>query len=300
MSDFFVSTDSTADLYADEVKNLGVGFLPLTLTIERNGKIELMTDSFQDKQEYTDFFNMLRKGVQAKTSMNNMEVHYNYFSSLAERGERKILHFTISYGLAPTMDGANKAAEMVREKYPGFDITVIESHTTTVGQGLLVKEACRMRDAGATLAETRDYVNDIKHRVQHYIIVDDLNHLKRGGRISGAAAAIGTLAQLKVIISFDRDGKLQVIKKVMGGRKKAIKTIVEEFANFTTEKPDCHCVVAHTDNTEAAESLSGALKTAYGLNTEIRIIGPTIGCHVGPGGVAYIFISKEQRPVFKK
>ena len=300
MRKFFVSTDSTADLYAEEVKSLGVGFLPLTLTIERNGKIELLPDAFKTKQEYADFFDLLRHAVPAKTSMNNVDVHYDYFMGLAKEGHKKVLHFTISYGLAPTMDGANKAAEMVKEKSPDFELTVVESHTTTIGQGFLVKEACRMRDEDSTLEQTRDYVNDLKVHIQHFIIVDDLNHLKRGGRVSGAAAAIGTLAQLKIVLNFDRDGKLQVIKKVMGGRKKAIKTVVDEFANFTTDRPDCHCFVGHTDNESAANDLAGALQRAYGIDTEIRTVGPTIGCHLGPGAVAYIFVSKELRPVLGK
>jgi len=296
MVNFFVSTDSTADLTAKEVKSLGVGFLPLTLTIERNGQLEFLPDNFQTEQDYKDFFNLLRGGVSIKTSMNNLDVHLNYFTKLAEEGHRNVLHFTISYGLAPTMDVAHKAIEIVKEKYPDFSVRVVESHTTTVGQGILVREACKMRDEGASVEQTEAYVNELKMHIQHYVVVDDLFHLKRGGRISGAAAAIGTLAQLKVIISFDRDGKLQVTKKVMGGRKKAIKAITDEFANFTTKKPDCHCIVCHTDNEEGAKELAAELHNRYGIDSEIRMIGPTIGCHVGPGAIAYIFVADELRP----
>ncbi|HPG92892.1 MAG TPA: DegV family protein [Clostridia bacterium] len=296
MVNFYISTDSTADLFAEEIKSLGVGFLPLTLTVEKNGQFEFLPDNFQSRQDYIDFFNMLRAGVSIKTSMNNLDVHYKYFTKLAEEGNKNILHFTISYGLAPTMDVAHKAIEMVKEKYPDFSVKVVESHTTTVGQGMLVKEACKMRDSGATIEQTEAYVNELKMHIQHYVVVDDLFHLKRGGRISGAAAAIGTLAQLKVIISFDRDGKLQVIKKVMGGRKKAIKAITDEFSNFTTAKPDCHCIVCHTDNEVGAKELAEELQSRYGINTEIRMIGATIGCHVGPGAIAYVFVADELRP----
>lgn len=221
MQHFFVSTDSTADLFADEIKTLGVGYLPLTLTIEKNGELTFLPDAFKNQQEYVDFFNMIRQAVPAKTSMNNQDVHYNYFLGLAKEGKKNVIHFTISYGMAPTMDVAYKAIDQVKQLYPDFNVTVVESHTTTVGQGILVRTACKMRDEGASYIDCVNYIQEYKHHIQHFVMVDDLQHLKRGGRISGAAAAIGTLAQLKIIITIDRDGKLVVIKKVMGGKEKS-------------------------------------------------------------------------------
>ncbi|MDD3831251.1 MAG: DegV family protein [Clostridia bacterium] len=295
---FFVSTDSTADLFAKEIEDMQIGFLPLTLTIEDNG-IRMVDDNFTCEEQYIEFYNLLRKGIGAKTSMNNAEKHVRYFTHLAEQGHRKIIHFTISYGLAPTMDAAHTAIEQVKQIYPDLDIVVVESHTTTVGQGILVKTAYRMQQEGKEMQEVVDYVENMKHHIQHFMIVDDLQHLKRGGRVSGAAAAIGTMLQLKVILSFDRDGKLTVIDKVVGGMKKAIKAVVDMGSAFTPIKGDCHLTVVHTDNTKGAEWLSSALQEQFGLQPEVRIMGPTIGCHVGPNSVNYIFVSEELRPVTK-
>lgn len=297
MKNFYVSTDSTADLYAEEIKQLDLFYLPLTLTIEQNGEFTYLKDEFASYQEYVDFFNLLRKGVSVKTAMNNQSIHYEYFLSLAKSGVKDVIHFTISYGLAPTQDVANKAIEEVKALYPDFNCKVIESHTTTVGQGLLVRQACKMRDEGATLAQAVDKACDLRTKIQHYVVVDDLYHLKRGGRISGAAALIGTAAQLKVVITVTKEGKLQVIKKVMGGMKKALRTISDEYANFSIPKDNAHCIVLHTDNSSGADELAKILNEKYGITSEIRIMGPTIGCHVGPNAVAYVFISDDERPI---
>lgn len=295
MKKFFVSTDSTCDLYAEEIRNLELGFLPLTLSIEEGDEVKFIPDSFQTKQQYVDFFNILRQGKNVKTAMNNHIIHKEYFENLAKSGVEDGIHFTISYGLARTMDIANEAIEEVRKQYPQFNMLVVESRTTTVGQGLLVRTAVEMRDKGKSLKETYDYVERMKKNIQHFVIVDDLDHLKRGGRISGAAAAIGKMAGLKVVINFDKDGKLCVIKKVIGGLKKAIKNVVEDYASFTVSQYPKRCIVVHCDNESGANELAAQLKSTYNLDSEIRIMGPTIGCHVGPNALAYIFVSDQER-----
>lgn len=296
MVKFFLSTDSTADLFADEIKRMGVGFLPLTLTIEKNGSFEFFDDNFTQYSQYVDFYNMLRAAVSIRTSMNNLEKHKVYFESLAKKGVTDCLHFTISCGLAPTRDIATTAAEQIKAQYPQFNIKVVESHTTTVGQGILVREAYKMQQAGATLQEAFDRAEHLKHRIQHFLIVDDLFHLKRGGRVSGAAAAIGTMMGLKIYLTFDKEGKLAVVKKIMGGRKRAIKAIIEEGKAFTmAEEP--YFIAAHSDNQEGLEELVAALKEEFKIEPERRIVGPTVGCHLGPNALAYVFVSKEERTV---
>ncbi len=296
MVKFFLSTDSTADLFADEISSMGLGFLPLTLTLERNGGYEFMDDKFTEYSQYTDFYDMLRAAVPAKTSMNNLEKHKEYFTSLAKKGVTDCLHFTISYGLAPTMDVANQAAAEVKAEYPKFNVKVVESHTTTVGQGMLVKGAYKLQQGGASLQEAYDWAEYSKHRIQHFIIVSDLQHLKRGGRVSGAAAAIGTMMNLKIYLTFDKNGKLAVLKKIMGGTKKAIKTIIDEGKPFTLAK-EHYLTAAHSDNEKEVNELIAALKEQFGVEAEKRIVGPTIGCHLGPGAIAYVFISNEERAV---
>lgn len=296
MSKFFLSTDSTADLYQEEINALGCGFLPLTIAIERGGETKFLPDNFQSKQEYLDFFEMLKdKNNNVSTSKNNTEIHREYFESLAKAGHMDVLHFTISYGLANTLDNAEQAAEMVKQDYPNFNVKIVESCTTTVGQGMLVRIAAKLRDEGKTLDEAYNYVQEIKHRIQHFIMVDDLFHLKKGGRVSGAAAAIGTMLQIKVVITFDKEGKLKVIKKVPGGKLKCIQTILNDVENFTFDD-DCYPIVVHTGCEDFANNVAAKIEQRFGIKPEVRIMGPTIGCHVGAGAVAFAFIAKEQRP----
>ncbi len=296
MAKFFLSTDSTADLYADEISAIGCGFLPLTIAIERNGETRFLPDNFQTKQQYIDFFELLKdKNNNISTSKNNTEIHREYFEELAKQGHMDVLHFTISYGLANTMDNAYAAAEEVKQKYPNFNLKVVECATATVGQGILVRMAAKLRDEDKTLDEVYDYVSQKKYNIQHFVMVDDLFHLKKGGRVSGAAAVVGTMLQIKVVLVFDNDGKLKVYKKVPGGRGKCVKTILQEVESFTFDD-DCYPIVVHTNAEEFAQKVADQIEEKFGIKPEVRIMGPTIGCHVGPGSVAFAFVAKEKRP----
>lgn len=297
MAQFYLSTDSTADLMKEEVNRLDCGYLPLTITIQRGDDVEFMPDSFEKTEEYYDFFKLLKdKNVNVSTSKNNTEIHREYFEKLASQGHRNVLHFTISYGLANTIENAQEAGELVKKIYPDFNLMVVESNTTTVGQGMLVRIAASMRDQDKSMQEVYDYCQEIKGRIQHFVMVDDLFHLKKGGRLSGAAATIGTMLQLKVVISFDREGKLKVVKKVPGGRRKCMKAILEEVAKFTFDQKDPYAIVVHTGEEDIAKEFGALISEKFNIPTEIRIIGPTIGCHVGPGAIAFAFIANEQRP----
>ncbi|MEG1706759.1 MAG: DegV family protein, partial [Clostridia bacterium] len=130
MEKFFVSTDSTCDLYASEIASLKVGFVPLTYTVGSGENTQFVKDNFTEPQQYVDFFNLLRRGLPVKTAMLNFNDHYVYFLSLAEKGINNILHFTISYGLARTMEVGYEAVAEVKEKYPDFNVLIVESHTT--------------------------------------------------------------------------------------------------------------------------------------------------------------------------
>lgn len=297
MGQFFLSTDSTADLTYGEVQQIGCGFLPLTITIQKGNDTEFVSDNFKTREEYYGFYELLKdKNTNISTSKNNTEIHREYFEQLAKQGHRDVLHFTISYGLANTIENAQEAGEIIRKNYPDFNLKVIESCTTTVGQGILVRIAAKMRDEGKSLQEVYDYCQEIKHRLQHFVMVDDLFHLKKGGRVSSAAATVGTIMQIKVVITFDKEGKLKVIKKVPGGKRKCMKSIFEDVEKLTFADGDCYPTVVHTGNEEFAREFADSVKEKFGITPEIRLMGPTISCHVGPGAVAFAFVAKEQRP----
>ena len=296
MTKFNVSSDSTCDLYAEEIKNLNIHFVPLVYTMDKNGNLEEHEDNFAGYEDYVSYFNDLRDGGIAKTSMLNYAAHLEHFTKMAEAGVKNAIHFTISYALSPTVDNARKAVEEVKQTYPDFNCLCVESHTTTVGQGTLVKIACDMRDKGCSLEETFEYVENCKHQMQHFIIADSLMYLRRGGRVGSAKAIVGTMLNIKPILVFTKEGKLEKYKQA-SGMKTAIKTIVDDFAKYTTNKNYGTVTVVHTDNKPMAELLANSLQEKYGVKTEIRIMGPVIGAHVGPNSVAYAFLSEQERPI---
>lgn len=296
MIKFDVSSDSTCDLYAEEIKNLNVHFVPLVFTMDKNGELEEREDNFKSYDEYVGYFNDLRAGGVAKTSMLNYAAHLEHFTKMAEAGVKNAIHFTISYALSPTVDNAKKAVEEVKQTYPDFNCLCVESHTTTIGQGMLVKIACDMRDKGKSLEETFAFVEEYKHKIQHFIIADSLMYLRRGGRVGSAKAIVGTMLNIKPILVFTKEGKLEKYKQA-SGMKTAIKTIIDEFEKYTLNKEYSTCVVVHTDNQPMAELLAKTLNEKYGVKTEVRIMGPVIGAHVGPSSLAYAFLSEETRPI---
>ena len=295
MKQFEISADSTCDLYKDEAKELGVYIGRLNFVIEQGKETEEFLDDFNSYEEYVEFYQRLRNGAVARTSILNLQAHIDLFTEMAEAGVKNALHFAQSKGLSPTIDNALEAIRIVKEKYPDINYLAVETNTTTVAEGMLVKLACKLRDEGMSNAEVKDIIENEKNHIQHFILVDDLMYLKRGGRIGAVSAAFGTLLNIKPIIEFTKSGKLEVVRKEKG-TKKALKSVVDEFKNYTKSKY-FDIVIVHTDNQPLAETLQNMLEEVCGKKPEIRIMGPIIGAHVGPGAVAYTFISNEERPV---
>lgn len=296
MYKFTLSTDSTCDLYHDFVVKNDIKFVSLTFTMEKDGKMEDRRDNFTEYGQYVDFYNELRAGGLSRTSMLNYESHYEHFRALAAEGAEDVVHFTISSGLSPTKDVAAQAAADVKKDYPKFRVYVVDPLTATVGQGALVRIALECRNAGKTAQETYDYVNGLRLHIQHFIVADDLKYLRRGGRVSAASAAIGSMLNIKPILSFDNAGKLFVLDKVKG-QKKAIAFIK---AKMEKEGPDeLGCVfIVHTDNEPAAKELEEYVKEKFGIQPFVQIMGPVIGSHVGPNAFALGYITKSLRNEF--
>ena len=295
MRKFEISADSTCDLYKDEVNKLGIYVGRLNFVLEQGKETEEYLDDFDSYGEYVEFYKRLRNGAVARTSILNLQAHIDLFTKMAENGVKNALHFAQSKGLSPTIDNALEAIKIVKEKYPDINYLAIETNTTTVAEGMLVKLACKLRDEGMTNEEVKEIIENEKNHIQHFILVDDLMYLKRGGRIGAVSAAFGTLLNIKPIIEFTKQGKLEVVRKEKG-TKKALKSVVDEFKNYTKSKY-FDIVIVHTDNQPLAETLQTMLEEVSGVKPEIRIMGPIIGAHVGPGAVAYTFISNEERPV---
>lgn len=297
MYQFTLSTDSTCDLYRSFVDENEIKFVPLTFTVEKDGKMEDRLDAFTEYGQYVAFYDELRAGAFSRTSMLNYESHYNHFLKMAQEGAKDVVHFTISSGLSPTKDVAAKAAADVKKDYPDFEVYVVDPLTATVGQGALVRIALKWRNEGKTAKETYDYVNSLRLHIQHYIVADDLNYLKRGGRVSAVSAAVGGVLGIKPIISFDKEGKLFVLDKVRGP-KKAVSFIKAKMEKEGPEETERHVFIVHTGNEPVANELADYVREHFGVEPYVQIMGPVIGSHVGPNAFALGYISKSERNDF--
>lgn len=293
---FTLSTDSTCDLYHDFIEENDIKFVPLTFTVEKNGTLEDHLDNFTQYQQYVDFYNELRAGGFSRTSMLNYESHYEHFLKLAKEGAEDVVHFTISSGLSPTKDVAAKAAADVKKDFPKFNVYVVDPLTATVGQGALVRQALDCRNAGKTAQETYDYVNSLRLHLQHFVIADDLKYLRRGGRVGAASAAIGSMLNIKPVLTFDNNGKLIVLDKVKG-TKKAIAYIKAKMEKEGPADP-VHVFIVHTDNEPAAKELEAYVVERFGIQPHVQIMGPVIGSHLGPNAFALGYFTKSMRNEF--
>lgn len=293
MALFDVSSDSTCDLKKEYVEKRNIWFVPLTFTMEKDGKIEEGLDDFSCEEEYVAFYKKIREGAFPRTSKLNYEAHIEHFTNMAKAGVKEVVHFTISSGLANTITITTQAAAAVQEQYPDFKVYAVDPLTATIGQGMLAQIACDCRDKGMTAKETFEYILSLRQHIQHCIIPDNLFYLKKGGRVSAVSAAVGTVLNIKPMLAFTPDGKLQVLEKCKG-MKKAFTRVLEHMDKAPLSE-DKIVVVVHTDNEKGANELAQLIEKKTGVKPLVTIMGPVIGSHVGPNSVSCSWISTKTR-----
>ncbi len=293
MALFDVSSDSTCDLKKEYREERNIYFVPLTFNMEKNGVLEEGLDNFAREEEYVAFYEKVSSGYFPRTTKLNYDAHIRHFTKMAEAGVKDVLHFTISSGLANTILTTVQAAEDVKAKYPDFNVYAVDPLTATVGQGILVSIAADCRDRGMSAKEAYDYVMDARQHIQHCIIPNDLFYLKKGGRVSGASAAIGTMLNIKPMLTFDGEGKLKTLEKCKG-MKKAFMRVIECMKAAPMDESK-RAIIVHTNNFKGAEELAALVEAKTGVKPAVTIMGPVIGSHVGPGSVSCGWISTKIR-----
>ncbi len=288
---FELSTDSTSDLYAHELKDWNIHRAPLTFVVS-DGKTQTEhQDNFEQFSQYEDFYAQLKQGKTSKTSMLNEMAHFEHFEKIVKAGAKNILHISLSETLSPTYQKAVEAAQRIMQTYENVKINCVQSNSGSVGQAMLVRIAKQMRDEGKTAEETAEYLNKIKYKIVIYLMVDSLQHLKRGGRLSGAQAAIGTILNVKPILNFSVEGKLNVVYKV-NGAKKAVKTMANAITKHKINQKHNEIYLMHAGENPQTKLLAEELEKVSGIKPVQRYIGPVIGSHIGPGGMGFGYISE--------
>ena len=289
MQNYILMTDSDSDLpYALKVEyDIPVVYMPYTL----EGK-EYFDDLGQTLDHKT-FFDKMRQGAQPTTSALNETVYEEYFEPIFQAG-KDILFIAFSSQLSMTINAIRAARDTLLEKYPERKFVLVDTLSISGPQTLLVLKAHEMYRAGADIEAVAQWVEDNKLRAQAFFTVDDLKYLQRGGRVSATSAALGTLLDLKPILTETREGKLAAAAKVRG-RKKALGYLVDKAVECVADPAESIALVLHADALEDAEKVKAQISEKLpGLVIRIENVGPVIGAHAGPGTVAFCFIGKER------
>jgi DegV family protein with EDD domain len=283
-------TDSSCDLPAGLAKELELEVIPLTVVLD--GKTYR---NYLDEREITckRFYEILREGKQGTTSAVNVDEFLQVMKGQLEQG-KDILYLGFSSGLSATYQAAVIAAEELRASYPDATIVTVDTLCASMGQGMLVYLAVQEKRKGKSLDEVRDFVEARKLKLAHWVTVDDLNHLKRGGRISSAAALLGSTLNIKPIIHVDNEGRLNSVGKVRG-RKNSMKKLLDEMIETGVDLDGQTVFLSHSDCLEDAQQLAQMIKDALPVKEVIiGYIGPVIGSHTGPGTLALFFLAKTR------
>lgn len=243
--------------------------------------------------DFIDFFNKERAGNMPTTAALNTQNYIDIYEPTLKEG-KDILMISFSEALSGTHVMLEQARVELLNKYPERSFDVVNTLGISMGAGLLVYYATKMWKDGATQQEIIKYVEDNRMRVHHWFTVDDLYHLKRGGRLSSAAAFMGTMLELKPVITVNREGKLVVTEKAKG-RKRALKTMLEKIEQNVENPEDQLIVVLHADAPEDAKYLEDKIREKFNpKELWVNYVGPVIGTHCGPGTIAILFMGKER------
>ncbi|MFH0384543.1 DegV family protein [Streptococcus sp. A11] len=284
---FIIVTDSTSDLPVSWLQENDVTVLGLTInldgvTYETVGANRLTSAALLEK---------MATGGLPTTSQVNVGQFEEVFEAAAKEG-KEALYLAFSSVLSGTYQSSIIARDMVLDAYPDAVIEIVDTKAASIGEGYLVMQAAQARAAGKSLAETKALIEDLIPRLRTYLLVDDLNHLVRGGRLSKAAALIGGLVNIKPLLALNAEGKLEAVAKLRG-RKKGVREMLDRTL---TDLDHSTVMVAYTGDLAAAQDIqSTLLENDQVTDVILTELGPIIATHTGTGSLAILSISTEKR-----
>ena len=294
MADYIIATSSTSDLPFTWLDAHGIPFIPYTYTVGD----KLFEDDCREESREAVYAGM-RKGDRLKTSMINEFVYYDFFKSLLDTG-KDLIFLDMSQKMSVSFVNANKAAEQIRAEYPERKLYVMDTLCISGGLGLLVEHMVERMEAGMSFDEVIAWGEEHKLKIAHRFTVDDLNYLKAGGRVSNAAALVGSMLNIKPVLYVPDRGTLDVAKKVRG-RKAALKAILDGVLHDLSQVEDPTGYKVHilqADCRADAELVRDGIKAAFPQIGEITItsLGVVIGAHCGPGLLTVFYLCNGRNP----
>ena len=290
---FILTTDTSCDELKTVLNDPNVPWIPLSFTIQGR----TFEDDFSSDAEYRAFYKKLAGGARPTTSQITPLAHEEFFEKVVkEHKAAAIVHLSLSGGLSDTANSAVKGAESYMARDPKVKIYITDTFAATQTHNLLVREGIRLRGGGASAEEAYGRLELLKARLQGWFMVDDLFHLRRGGRISGASAAIGTVLNIKPVLILDRDGKLAIVKKVQG-TSKVFNFFLDVIEKYKTDDTD-EVAVIHANAYKNAELLKARILERYpSFRVPIGWLGPVIGAHCGEGMIGLTFAGKNRSEI---
>lgn len=280
-----IFTDSSCDLPKEFFEENNVTVFPLRVHVNEKEYKDIVDISPKE------LYDAMRQGVTPKTSQVSPEQFLKDFEELAKSGEEG-LYIGFSSNLSGTFNTSVMIANQLREKYPDFHLKLIDTKCASLGQGLVVKKAVELRDAGLPFEEVVSKVEDFANHMTHIFTVENLDYLAAGGRISKSSAFFGGLLSIKPILHVE-DGKLIPLEKIRG-RKKAILRMIEMMAERGGDFSNKVVGISHSDDLVFAKEVQALIEDKLHPKAfDMTMIGAVIGAHVGPGTIGIYFTDKE-------
>lgn len=290
MAKFTLSTDSCCDELKSNLKKNGIHYIAMSYILGD----DIFDDHFDSMQDYINFYNDMKSGKNYTTTKLNPYQVKEYFEDILKKKDMDIVHITLSSGLSGTYEATKSAADEIN-KDSKRKIYVIDSLSATQGQNFILNYAKKMCDEGATAQETAKKLEEIAKNLRVYFFLNDLETLKRGGRISGAQAVMAKIMQLRPVLTFNSKGELEVVEKVIGS-KKATRTLLDYYIDIVDPSYDVPVYLTYSGFPDGVNELRGLLEEKLGLtNIIIKPVGPVISSHTGPALTGIIFIGKDKK-----
>lgn len=285
-----IITDSCANLTYGQIKEYGVEVISLKYFVNDKDYYSYIKGQEID---FSDAYRILRAKGNITTSLVNRDDCDKTILPILQSGE-DVLVLAFSSGLSGTYQNIVNAAEDYREMFPDRKITVVDTLAASMGQGMIVHYAVKLKNEGKAIEEVADWVENNKLSFCHVFTLDDLFFLKRGGRLSGTSAVLGSLMNIKPLMHVANDGKLYVTGKARG-RKAAMNHLIDSVGEKGKDVENQDIFIVHGDSEEDAKFIGEEIKKRYNVkNIVYNSLDPVIASHAGPGTLAVFFVGTER------
>ncbi|MCF6463599.1 DegV family protein [Clostridium sp. Cult1] len=285
-----IITDTSANLTEEMIEQYNIDIIPLVFRI---GEEEFYSYVKGEKTDIEQFYDRMRQGEIITTSLISMEKCQDVFESNLKEG-KDILYISFSSALSGTYNAALMVAKNLEKEYPERKIYVVDSLAASMGQGLLVYYCAEQKRSGKSIEEVKDWLIENRLQLCHWFTVDDLFHLKRGGRISGTTALVGTVLGVKLVLHVDNKGRLVPVRKVRT-RKKSLISLVDEMEKSCINPTEQIVFISHGDSIDDALYVEELVRDRLNVkDIKINYVDPVIGAHSGPGTIALFFIGNTR------